>query len=204
MLEDDVTNARELGGHPLTPDGYVDCQKIYRGGHLGNLTDTGCREFSDLGVKTVIDLRMETTQQNAPPPACVTGQATVVDAAMPKLLPDNVDNYLALMSETDAVAAAFEALGNAAAYPVYIHCVIGRDRASFITALVLLALGASNPQVIYEFEFSEKAGIEVKTECIQAILDEVNNRGGIEAYLTSAGVTSNHLEILRSEAIKNE
>lgn len=203
VLEDDVTNAREIGGYPLTPGGYVDCKKIFRGGHLGNLTNAGCQEFSDLGVKTVIDLRMETTQQDAPPPSCATGQATVVNAAMPKLLPDTEDNYLALMSETDAVAAAFGALGSADAYPVYIHCVIGRDRASFITALVLLALGASEQQVVDEFELSEDASIEVKTECIQAILDEVNNRGGIEAYLTSAGVTNTQLEVLRTEAIKD-
>ena len=175
-----------------------------RGGHLGNLTADGCQELSDLGIRKVIDLRMESTQQQTPPPACVTDQAAVVNAAMPKLLPDTEDNYLALMSETDAVAAVFETLGSAAAYPVYIHCVIGRDRASFITALVLLALGASDQRVVDEFELSEDASVEVKTECIQAVIDEVNNRGGIEAYLRSAGVTTAQLEVLRSEATKDE
>lgn len=201
VFEDDVTNARELGNHPLSAGGYVDCGKITRGGHLGSLSVDGCQEFSDLGIRTVIDLRMDSTQQQEPPPACVTDQATLVNAAMPKLLPDTEDNYLALMSETDAVAAVFEALGSADAYPVYIHCVIGRDRASFIAALVLLALGASDQQVVDEFELSEDANIAVKTECIQAILDEVKARGGIDAYLTSAGVTTTQLDVLRAEVV---
>ena len=201
VFEDEVTNARELGSQPLFSGGYVDCGKIMRGGHLGGLSADGCQEFSDLEIRTVIDLRMESTQQQEPPPACVTDRATLVNAAMPKLLPDTEDNYLALMSETDAVAAVFEALGDAGAYPVYIHCVIGRDRASFVTALVLLALGASDQQVIDEFELSEDAGIAIKTDCIQAILDEVDNRGGIETYLTSTGVTTSQLETLRSEVI---
>jgi len=204
VLKDDVTNAREIGGHALSGGGYINCNKIMRGGHLGGLSDDGCQEFFNLGIETVVDLRMESTQQQTPPADCVTAQATVVNAGMPKLLPDTEDNYLALMGETDAVAAMFAVLGESGAYPAYIHCVIGRDRASFMTALVFLALGAGEQQVVDEFELSEDAGIAVKTECIQAILDEVNNRGGIEAYLTSVGVTSGQLEILRSEAIKTE
>jgi protein-tyrosine phosphatase len=201
ILEDDVTNAREIGAHPLT-GGYVDCGKIMRGGHLGGLSADGCQEFSDLGIKTAIDLRMESTQQQTPPPTCVTDQATVVNATLPKLDP-SADNYVALLDETDAVAAAFGALGSSSAYPVYIHCVIGRDRASTMTALVLMALGAPDQTVVDEFDLNNDAGVSVDTDYIQAVIDEVNNRGGIQTYLTSAGVTTAQLEVLRAEAVKD-
>jgi len=200
IVEDDVTNARELGGYALAGSGYVDCGKIMRGGHLGNLSADGCREFADLGIKTVIDLRMDSEQQQTAPPSCVTDQATVIDASLPKLDP-SADNYVALLDETDAIAAVFTALGDSAAYPVYIHCVIGRDRASTVTALALMALGASDQTVVDEFDLNNDAGVSVDTGYIQAVIDEIKTRGGIEAYLTSTGVTTAQLQALRSEAV---
>lgn len=203
VLEDDVTNAREIGGYALTAGGFVDCGKIMRGGHLSGLSDDGCQEFSNLGIKTVVDLRMESERTQLPEAACVTDQAAVIDATLPKLSP-SADNYVALLDETGTVAALFVALGESGSYPVYIHCMIGRDRASTMTALVLMALGASDPTVVNEFDLNNDAGVSVDTGYIQAVIDEVKARGGIETYLTSLGVTSGQLEILRSEAIKDE
>jgi protein-tyrosine phosphatase len=199
ILEDEVTNAREVGAHALSVGGYVDCGKIMRGGHLGGLSDDGCQEFADLGIKTVIDLRMDSEQQQTAPPACVTDQATVVDASLPKYDP-SADNYVALLDETSTVTAIFAALGESGSYPVYIHCMIGRDRASTMTALVLMALGASDQTVVDEFDLNNDAGVSVDTDYIQAVIDEVKTRGGIEAYLTSTGVTTAQLETLRTEA----
>jgi protein-tyrosine phosphatase len=167
---------------------------------LAGLSADGCAELTQIGISTIIDLRMESTQINEPPAACVTDAATLVGAAMPKLLPDTPENYLALMDETDAILAVFAALGDSQSYPAYIHCVIGRDRASFVTALVLLGLGASHQTVIDEFLMSENAGIAVKKDCIQAVLAEVDARGGIEAFLSSVGVTPAQLASLRSQA----
>lgn len=202
ILEDDVTNARELGGHALAGGGYVDCGKIMRGGHLGDLSEDGCQEFSDLGIKTVIDLRMDSEQQQTVPLSCVTDQATVVDASLPKLDP-STDNYVALLDETSTVAAVFTTLGDANSYPVYIHCMIGRDRASTMTALVLMALGVPNQAVVDEFDLNNDAGVSVNRDYIQAVIVEVVSRGGIDAYLTSTGVTTTQLEVLRAEVIKD-
>ena len=198
VLRNDVTNARDLGDHPLGGGYRVACRKVLRGGHLSGLSNKGCSELAALGIKTVVDLRMQSTQKSQPPSSCVS--AKVVDAAMPKLLPDTPQNYLALFSEKKAVASLFSVLGDPTAYPVYIHCVIGRDRASFAAALVLLALGASKQTVINEFLLSSQAGVAVKKACIEAVVDEVAKRGGIEAYLKTAGVTAAQLKVLRSQA----
>jgi protein-tyrosine phosphatase len=203
VLEDYVTNAREIGGHALTGGGYVDCGKIMRGGHLSGLSADGCREFSDLGIKTVIDLRMESERLQLPNTDCVTDQAAAINATLPKLDPSE-DNYVALLGETGAVAAVFAVLGESSSYPVYLHCMIGRDRASTMNALVLMALGVPDQTVVDEFDLNNDAGVSVDTGYIQAVIDEVKSRDGIEAYLTSVGVTSGQLEILRSEAIKTE
>jgi len=197
ILESQATNARDLGGHPLSGGKVTACRSLLRGGDLSGLDSAGCTELAALGIKTVVDLREPDVQQSQPPPACVTAQATRVLAPMPKLLPDTPENYLALFKETAAVAEVFSVLGQAKSYPVYMHCIIGRDRASFISALVLLALGASRETVLSEFALSADAGVAVKAECMAATLDEVDKRGGIEAYLTSAGVSAAQLGALR-------
>jgi protein-tyrosine phosphatase len=200
VMEDDVTNAREIGAHALSGGGYVNCGKIMRGGHLANLSVDGCQEFSDLGIETVIDLRMESERGQYATPTCVTDQAAVIEATLPRLDP-SADNYVALLGETTTVAAVFAALGESGSYPVYIHCMIGRDRASTMTALVLMALGVPDQTVVDEFDLNNDADVSVDTAYIQAVIDEIKTRGGIEAYLTSTGVTTSQLEVLRSEVI---
>jgi protein-tyrosine phosphatase len=201
VLVDHVTNARDLNGYQ-TDQGKIGCRRVMRGGALCGVLDAGCTEFDDLGIRTVVDLRESGTQQTSPASTCVQEQATLVDAHMPKLDP-TAANYLALLDESDAVAALFTALGAAGNYPVYIHCVIGRDRASVATALVLLALGVERGEVEEEFTLSNKVSVEVDPAWIAAVLDEVEARGGVETYLSAAGVTSSALDVLRSEAVAN-
>lgn len=201
VLTGDVVNARAVGGLPLAGGKRLACGKLYRGGDLCGLDAAGCDGFAKLGIRAVVDLRAQAAQQSSPAPSCVGKVATLVPAPLPKLLPDTPANYLALLDETAAVKALFTALGQAGSYPVYIHCVIGRDRASVAVALVLLAAGAGRQAVIDEFNLSVKAGVAVKQPCIEALIDEVDRRGGIETYLQGAGVTAARLKTLRAQLV---
>lgn len=200
VLEGDVVNARDLGGWPVDR-GLVLCRRLLRGGALSTLTEEGCGEFAGLGVKTIIDLREAAVQASTPPPGCATEQAVHVSAAMPKLLPDTPENYLALLDESEAIRVVFAVLGDAAAYPVYVHCEIGRDRASFASALILLALGATTQTVLDEFALSQEAGVAVKPRCLSAVLEEIEVRGGISTFLAAAGVPAADLDGLRQAVI---
>ena len=200
VLEGEVTNARDLGGWPVT-GGAVSCRRILRGGALTGLTENGCAEFAEIGIRTIIDLREAAVQDSVPPPACATQVAEHVSAAMPKLLPDTPENYLALLGEAAAIGQLFSVLAVSSSYPVYIHCEIGRDRASFMTALVLLALGAERQTVTDEFSLSAAAGVAVKPECMAAVLDEIEQRGGIAAFLASVGVDSSMIDALRRDTV---
>ena len=95
----------------------------------------------------------------------------------------------------------FETLGKTESYPVYMHCEIGRDRTNFIVALILLALGADKETVLEEFELSEDAGVAVKPECIEAVVDEIERRGGIESVLQTFGVSDSAIEVLQEQLI---
>jgi len=200
---DGVVNARDLGGYAVSGGQSVRWRQLLRGGALSGLTSTGCAAFTALGVTTVIDLREATEQASAPPPACVTESATVVSTPMPKILPASADNYLALMDQSEAaVVQMFATVGQAHAGPVYVHCVIGRDRASWAAALLLLAVGADRATVLTDFLLSNDAGVTVTASHLEAILDAIDAAGGIEAYLTGLGVTQEQLSTLRGWALE--
>jgi len=201
VLTDDVTNARDIGSWPLADDKYVTCRRVMRGGTLVSLSEAGCAEFGELGIRSIVDMREASSQASSPPPACITNQATQVLAPLPKILPDTPENYLALMDQGETVRTIFDTLGKAESYPVYMHCEIGRDRTNFIVALILLALGADKETVVEEFELSEDAGVAVKPECIEAVVDEVERRGGINTVLQAFGVSESAIEVLRTQLI---
>ncbi|MCU0661202.1 MAG: tyrosine-protein phosphatase [Myxococcota bacterium] len=203
VLTADVTNARDLGGWPVA-GGVVECSRILRGGALAKLSEKGCHELAELGVNTIVDLRAQAVQETTPDSACATQSTVHIPVPMPKLLPDTPENYLALLNETEAIRAVFAALRDATSYPVYLHCEIGRDRASFITALILLALGATQQTVLEEFMLSNEAGVAVKAECLTAVLDEINRRGGIEVFLSASGVERPTIDALRRNALEKE
>lgn len=188
LFEGQVTNARDVGG-PSLPDGKrINCGRLLRGGHLDGLDESGCSQFENLAISTVIDLRDPNNTGGEAPPTCVTENADVISAPMPKLLPPTTQTYLALLEEAAAWTTLFETISDKDAFPVYIHCVIGRDRASVAVALVLLAAGVDRNEIVEEFMRSSDAGVEVSPEWIRAVLDEIDERGGIDAFVRSLGL----------------
>jgi hypothetical protein len=109
-------------------------------------------------------------------------------------------DYLADLNASSSVAAAFAALGDPAAYPVYVHCTYGRDRTGVLAALVLSALGASRQDILQEYLLSA-AQVGAFPASLNAVLDDIARRGGIEAVLGAAGVTPEQLATLRSRAV---
>ena len=77
---------------------------------------------------------------------------------------------------------------------------IGRDRASLVMALVLLALGVPEDQVLADFEQNQEAVVDAGW--MTGVLDRIDLAGGIEAYLAQFGVTSQQLESLRAMALQ--
>ena len=68
------------------------------------------------------------------------------------------------------------------------------------TAL-MLALGAGHETILDEFELSSEAGVTVKPDCMQALLEEIDARGGISQVLTAAGVSEDQLANLRDAVL---
>jgi hypothetical protein len=203
ILLEGSPNARDLGGTPLSGHRVVACQALYRGTALTSLTTQACDEFASLGIRTVIDLRMSSERATPPEAECVVEAARIVHAPMP--IPYNLspEDYVADLNAAASVAEAFRVFGDPDAYPVYFHCVYGRDRTGVLAAVLLLALGASREAVLAEYKLSALAGVGAYPASLAAVLDEIEAEGGIGAYLRRVGVTDQQLAVLRARGSRS-
>jgi hypothetical protein len=193
VLAKHLTNARDLGGLPLPGGERVGCGVVFRGPPL-SLSNAGCDEAARLGLKTLIDLRVAGERNARPDAACVDAQR--VHAPLPVPYGLGPSDYLADLHETASIALAFRALGNPAAYPVYLHCTYGRDRTGVVIALWLLVLGASRDTVMQDYLLSATS-VGAYPDSLAAVLDEVEARGGAEVVLRDAGITTEELAVMR-------
>ncbi|HKU39123.1 MAG TPA: tyrosine-protein phosphatase [Polyangiales bacterium] len=200
LFADDLLNARDLGGTPLSHDRSVRYGQLQRGPVLARLSDAGCAEFEKLGVRSVLDLREETERSATPESACVEAKAQLVHAPLPIPYSLSAIDYLADLNTDASIARAFELLGDPEAYPIYFHCTYGRDRTGVLAALILLALGASPDVILEEYSLSS-ASVGATPNSLRAVLDEVERRGGIEAHLGAIGVSAQALEVLRARVV---
>jgi protein-tyrosine phosphatase len=191
----EVTNARDLGGMPLQPEGTVACGQVFRGPPLSDLSARACAETKRLGIRTIIDLRMAEERYNRPDDSCVG--AKMVLAPLPIPYQVSGANYIADFDTKESIARVFRTLADPSAYPVYFHCTYGRDRTGVVAAAILLALGASRADILAEYTLS-KATVGAFPASLEALIDEITRRGGIEPSLRAAGVTDADLAALRA------
>jgi hypothetical protein len=195
-----LVNARDLGGTPVAQRGVVPYGRLFRGPPVAALSADGCSAFANLGIHTVVDLRVPSEVQSTPEAACVRERTAIVLAPLPVPYSVSPQDYIADLDAYASIAAVFRVLGAPTAYPVYFHCTWGRDRTGIVAALILLALGASRDDIVEEYLLSS-ASVGAYPRSLVAALEEVERRGGIESYLTAVGVTPEQLAALRLTAV---
>jgi protein tyrosine phosphatase (PTP) superfamily phosphohydrolase (DUF442 family) len=200
IITTELTNGRDLGGLSTPDGGATQCGQVYRSAVLSRLRpDTGCAQFAALGIKTVIDLRVDSERQGAPNASCLEPGARQLTASMPIPYNVSVSDYSTDLHTDDAVRTLFATLGDEANYPVLFHCTYGRDRTGIAAALVLLTLGVSREEIMRDYQRTADNGISTTPASLQATLDELDRLGGVEAHLTSIGVSASSLATLRAK-----
>ena len=196
ILVGQVPNVRQLGGIPLVGGGSVVCDRLYRGSSLSSLTEDSCSAFAATGITTIVDLRSE-SEQISPPAACVTDHASLVSAPMPTPYDVSPSDYLADLYTAPAMQKVFAILADRAAYPVYYHCLYGKDRTGVLTAVILSVLGATRQTIQDEYALSREAGFATYPESLDAVLDELD-RTGLDAYFRTVGVPAPQVQAMRA------
>ncbi len=198
VLAPHLRNARDVGGTPLERGGSVACGAVFRGPPL-TLTTAGCEQARALGLRTVIDLRVDSERVSRPDATC-TG-ADFLPAPLPIPYGLSASDYLADLHATASIVAVFHAFGDPARYPIYFHCTWGRDRTGVVAAVLLLTLGVSPEDVMAEYLLSQ-AVVGAYPSALQAVLDEIESLGGPDAFLAGIGISEEEIAVIRSMSVE--
>jgi protein tyrosine/serine phosphatase/predicted nucleotidyltransferase len=98
----------------------------------------------------------------------------------------------------DQIKSAMEAIINEELGSVAVHCFAGKDRTGiFISMLHLLA--ATPMEIIYADYLASE--VDVKISRLNLVLDIITEKGGIEPYLLSCGLTDNQISKLKQKLL---
>jgi hypothetical protein len=189
-----AANTRDAGGYPAADGRLVKRGMIYRSATLSRLSSCGADAFRSLGVKTVIDFRNRLTPW---PPfngdVWSVYLASSVHGCPMSFAKDGQrrDFYIrGVRDNAGSFREAFALLSHAENYPVLYHCAAGKDRTGVMSALLLALLGVGRDTIVADFRLSEQVGLPGSLEAMEALLDHIGQRGGIGAYLSELGVSS--------------
>jgi protein-tyrosine phosphatase len=167
-----AANFRDLGGWSTRDGRRVAWGLLFRSGDLSALEDADLAYLRGMGLRLVCDLRSEGERADAPDrlpdPAPEVAALPIEDAQLgalairERLLRGAVSQAEAerLLVEGNVAfatrfraryAALFDRLLADGALPALVHCTAGKDRAGFGAALVLLALGVPEEQVMDDY-----------------------------------------------------
>jgi len=244
-----AVNFRDLGGYQTIDGRRVKWGKIFRSDHLSRLTDRDLVFLQRLKVQCVCDFRTLTEARKRPDrfPEDGSGRHFHLPIDHLKFDPTSlfeklkkgdtswltreflIEGYILSIEGSAAVwGEVFRLLAEPAFMPLIFHCTGGKDRAGTCAALILLTLGVSEKQVIYDHGLSnifiadvtdkiytqfEALGIDRRRivpyfsappYCIQALLAHIRKKYGSAAdYLKlKAAVTEEMLGRIREELLE--
>lgn len=220
----DADNFRDLGGL-VTADGQrLRTGLLFRSEYPHFLDRRGS---SELGLRTVVDLRRDDEVAHATRPWCEWG----VEWHQVSLSAGTMSSWLAgyhfyAVHCPDDVTRAIATLVRPGALPALFFCAAGKDRTGIIAALLLTVLGADRETVIEDY-LRTSAGIgriverlineapyadvltaladtelEPRPDLLEALLDWLDERGGARAWLEARGVIAVDLDAFRAQMLE--
>ena len=157
------SNFRDIGGYEGFGGRHIKWGLIYRSGGTPLLSDSDLAEVSQLGLKSVVDLRSDDERVIAPTRILGVNynaygysfrQINVRRTSQSAGNGSEVyRNFPTLLAPQLRIIFA-ELLGDEA--PLAYNCTAGQDRTGFVTAMVLSALGVSHDKIIQDYHLSTR------------------------------------------------
>ncbi|MFF6899945.1 tyrosine-protein phosphatase [Streptomyces hydrogenans] len=161
-----TANFRDAGGYRTRDGQWVRMGEVYRSDALDRLTDADLAKLRRLGVRTVLDLRMESERAAAPDRVPAGATHTVADVlagsgtftSMPKS-PAEAEAMMTggnrFMVSGDTAKAAYatvlDEIADGDGDGVVFHCTAGKDRTGWAEAALLTALGVPEETVMADY-----------------------------------------------------
>jgi hypothetical protein len=210
---DGASNVRDIGGWKTEDGKQIKYGLVYRGSELDGGKNTGHPDFNlsyygmmqaeALGIKTDIDLRSESVK---------VGEYSVLGEDVTRKFYNSAQYESILKPENaERTRKIFSDHANPGAYPVYVHCTHGVDRAGSVILLLEGLLGVSKSDLIKDYELSafyhnykhvnrnvENGGnILALIEGIEAFEGDTFAQK-VESFLLSIGVTATEISNIRT------
>jgi protein tyrosine/serine phosphatase len=163
-------NFRDVGGYAGSDGRTVRWRRLFRSDSLHGLGDPDRAAFAELGVRTVVDLRLESEvrQHGRVPQFDGLDYRNIVlrhlDWESVEYPPGTVherwlaDRYLNFAEDGRAgLAATLAVIADPERAPVVVHCMAGKDRTGVACALMLSLLGVSDDDVATDYALTGAA-----------------------------------------------
>jgi len=193
---DALFNVRDLGGYRTADGRHTRWRTLYRADGLNRAQGDDLARLSELGLRTVLDLRSPTelAERGSFPidelPVSYHHLPMLQQTWEGKAIGPDVEaaafltlRYREMLDEgRDAIAAAFAVLADADAYPAVFHCAAGKDRTGVLAALVLGVVGVPDDTIATDYGLS-RVGMAAMVEWVRVNRPEV-----LDAMIDQPGV----------------
>ena len=210
---DGASNVRDIGGWKTEDGKTIKQGLLYRGGEIDGgknkghpdfcLTEKGIEQLLALGIETDFDLRSE---ENKASEYSILGSGVHREFY-------NAKHYQSVFNASykPFLRKQFSDLANPDAYPVYLHCTHGVDRAGTMSLLIEALLGLSKDNLVRDYELSafyyNYKHVNRETQNGGNVLDLIEGLEKYEgetlkdkcaAFLLSVGVTQDEIDSIRN------
>ena len=233
-----AVNFRDIGGYAAGQDRRVRWQTVYRSDSLAELTDADVEEIAALDLYGVCDYRLEPERLRKPDRL---PSMPALKLITPGFIPEGTEDMLRGVRRGEIGARDIEAavlghyrdfatrhIGNYASFfemlleadgrPVLMHCTSGKDRTGWGIALLLLAVGCGDDDIVADYTLTnryrrdlafmfpegadeEAVGIlqEARPAYIRTALDSLRETyGESDTWLAELGLSPNDISELRA------
>ena len=169
-------NLRDIGGYETVDGHQVRRGRLYRSDHLNDVTDEGFAVLADLGLRTVLDLRLQSERDRQPSrlPSGIdvrnVNPLGAAGAAQHEMMEQIRSGQLTSLSEDDIAtmyrtmladagemfAAVVLVAGRPDELPALFHCTAGKDRTGLAAAVLLRLLGVADDVILAEFALTNE------------------------------------------------
>lgn len=191
-------NFRDLGGYVAQDGRRVVSGRIYRSGELSALSDGDVERLSELGIRTVVDLRSNKEAESKGPdrlPADVSVVSITIDpgdlspivgpafatgnfSTVPLDLLEQI-NRAYVRDCCSQLSDLLEVAAVAAGHPLIFHCTQGKDRAGICAATLLSALGVPWEAVMEDYLLSNVQRREDAESALRTLRGTAARKRGI-------------------------
>ena len=200
-------NWRDLGGYPTADGRVTKWDRVYRSDGLDQLTDADLDVVAELGIKLVVDFRVDrevdenpSRLADHPDVRCqrlpiggdeVEGKSILDVIRDGELKPYTIEEMAATYERLlEGFGATFGDVMRHAAdpanHPMVFHCTAGKDRTGLMAMLLLGALGVSDHDIVTDYELTTHYRSNKRLAILGPELEKVGvDLEAVRPYLTA-------------------